>query len=361
MKVECPNCKMVSVVEEDQLVTAQTALQMLCPSCDFPIKLKMQATIGRHDTRHRLENQSLAGDSPDVDSREADFQIPPSSLALKTKILRGLVTPPPIPHIILEVREILADANSSLNDLAKVIAADPAIEPKVLALANSTYYAISDMMSSIQHISVLLGQKILGQLITLSASSSMLNIKLNGYNISSDQMWMHSLACALGAKRIAAKHQPDLVEDALVAGLLHDAGKIILDPHIVEQQNEFEVLCRQEHQPHFEAEKNILGFDHAEIMSRACRLWRFPETQVAAIRYHHTPQFSEKNELAYIIHLADILAKSTGFSAGEDETIDEFAVPDILQFLNIQPANLDAMAAAMMDDVQKLEAEIPET
>ncbi|MBT8370307.1 MAG: hypothetical protein KJO34_05050 [Deltaproteobacteria bacterium] len=70
---------------------------------------------------------------------------------------------------------------------------------------------------------------------------------------------------------------------------------------------------------------------------------------------------SSLNDSAYIIHLADIRAKSTGFASGEGETIDEFAAPDILQFLDIQPANQEAMAAAMMNDVQKLEAEIPET
>jgi HD-like signal output (HDOD) protein len=283
----------------------------------------------------------------------------PAIKALKAKILRGLVNLPPMPHIILKAREIIADSDSSLKELADIIENDQALVAKVLTLANSAYYGVSGMVSSIQHASVLLGQKTLGQLVTISASSSLLTKKLKVYQVAPAAMWKHSLACAFSARSICEKTHPDLAEDAFVAGLLHDAGKIILDPYLDGHKDEFERMSRQQNRPYFEAEKAIIGFDHAEIMARACRLWRFPEDQVIAIRYHHSPLDSENREMACIVHAANILAKSAGFKAGGPSIADDID-PDILAFLNLEPKDLDIIAVAVIDDVHNIEKEVRE-
>jgi HD-like signal output (HDOD) protein len=213
------------------------------------------------------------------------------------------------------------------------------------------------MVSSIQHASVLLGQKTLGQMITISASSALLNKKLLGYGIAPDEMWKHSLACAFAGKRIAEMCDGQIVEDAFIAGLLHDAGKIILDPYLTKHKQEFQQPDGQKEPAFFEVEKAILGFDHAEIMSRACRLWRFPELQVTAIRYHHQPSLSQEHKLAGIIHLADVLAKTAGFAAGPAGDLDRI-VPGILNHLKVQQQDLAGVVSAVADDVQKIEAEM---
>jgi len=112
--------------------------------------------------------------------------------------------------------------------------------------------------------------------------------------------------------------------------------------------------------PFFEAERAIIGFDHAEIMARACRLWRFPETQSDAIRFHHSPLDSENGPLAVIIHTADILAKSAGYAAGAPCKVTDIR-QDIQEFLKIDLKDLDSIADAMLDDVQKIEEEVRET
>ena len=300
----------------------------------------------------------LAGEPSENSDAAAVYSQKRSAVAArKAKILRGLVNLPPMPHIILKAREIMADPDSSLKNLADAIETDQALVAKVLTLANSAYYGVSGMVSSIQHASVLLGQKTLVQLITISASSSLLNQKLKSYQVAPDEMWKHSLACAFGARRLCEKNQPDLVEDAFVAGLLHDAGKIILDPYLERYKDEFDRLSRQMDRPFFEVEKAIIGFDHAEIMARACRLWRFPEAQSDAIRFHHGPFDSANGRLALIIHTADILAKSSGFAAGAPCQVTDIG-QDIQGALKIDLKDLDIIANAMLEDVQKIEEEV---
>jgi len=358
MKIECPNCRMVSVIKKDRIVTAQHDLKLSCPTCDFAMVLHLKFSLNRQN--HTQPPPSLAGAQPTAsDTAPIDARTQRRISALKAKILRSLVNLPPMPHIILKARDILSDPESSLKDLSKVIETDQAMVAKVLTLANSAYYGVSGMISSIPHASVLLGQRTLGQMITISASSALLNKKLQGYGIAPDDMWKHSLACAFAAKRIAEMSNEDMVEDAFTAGLLHDAGKIILDPYVIKHKKEFKQLDSQKGLPLFEAEKSIIGFDHAEIMSRACRLWRFPEIQVTAIRYHHQPSCSEEKKLACMIHLADVLAKLAGFPGGLSGDPDQIA-PGILKFLNIQKTDLDGFARAVAGDVQKIEEELQE-
>ena len=354
MKMECPNCRMISVLGKDRTITSLNGLELSCPNCNFGLVLELKMDSAR------VENTGSSREPSDNADTVAGYSQKRSAVAArKAKILRGLVNLPPMPHIILKAREIIADPDSSLKKLADIIETDQALVAKVLTLANSAYYGVSGMVSSIQHASVLLGQKTLVQLITISASSSLLNKKLKSYQVAPDEMWQHSLSCAFGARRICEKSHPDLAEDAFVAGLLHDAGKIILDPYLERHKDEFDRLGRQMERPFFEAERAIIGFDHAEIMARACRLWRFPEAQSDAIRFHHSPLDSENGQLAFIIHAADILAKSSGYAAGASCQVTDIS-QDVQELLKIDLKDLDTIASAMLDDVQKIEEEVRE-
>ena len=89
------------------------------------------------------------------------------------------------------------------------------------------------------------------------------------------------------------------------------------------------------------------------------RLWRFPEAQISAIRYHHQPSNSEENKLADIIHLADGVAKYAGYSAGPPADPDRVA-PVIPDQLMIPQLDLNDLAGAVADDVRKIEEELQE-
>jgi HD-like signal output (HDOD) protein len=318
-------------------------LHVKCPKCESLIKLYLLARSEKNAPEtatdpfgDQFEHLSASVNDPEKQSE---------SNVLKTKILRSLVNLPPMPHIILRAQEIMDDPDSSLKDLAGVIETDQAIVARVLTLANSAYYGVSGMVSSIQHASVLLGQKTLGELITISASSRLLSKKLRGYKIDPESLWKHSLAVAIGSN---------------IAGLLHDAGKIILDPYIYERQEDFDAFFKDGKHTFLKAEQEILGFDHAEIMSRATRFWRFPEAQSAAIRFHHCPSMSENDLLAYIVHLSDYISKKSDYGVGlETEGAPDFE-EGVLKFLGIQREKLDDIAAIVIDSVKKLEEEFQE-
>ena len=354
MRVECPECRIVTAVSTDLIVTRKRALELKCSKCksDFHIQLSLLEA----SEQDKLYDAASDDDLTRLTSSMSDTEEDPEILSLKSKILRSLVELPPMPNIILKAREVIEDPRTSLKDLSAVIEHDQAIVARVLALANSAYYGLSGLVSSIQHASILLGQKTLSELITIAASSQLLSKKLEGYQLDPGDLWQHSLAVALGSRIIAGKKNPKLVEDAFIAGLLHDAGKIILDPYVVERKKEFKTYQKEGEHIFVEAEKEILGFDHAEVMSRASRFWRYPETQSTAIRYHHYPMRSGSNELATYVHFADYAAKKAGFNSDGNASATEVD-PQILDHLGFEEEELNTIIDEVADDVVKLVSE----
>jgi HD-like signal output (HDOD) protein len=273
---------------------------------------------------------------------------------LKSDILRSLVRLPPMPQVILKARETMADPNAGLRDLARIIENDQALVAKVLSLANSAYYGISGQVSSIQHASVLLGLKTLGTLITMSASSVLLNRELKGYQLAPQAIWRHSLSSALAAREAAERRFPGTEADAFIVGLLHDAGKMILDPFVCSRREDKPDAFPAQGPLTETHEIELLGVDHAEIMALACRFWRFPEPQVKGIRFHHHPAQSSQSALAYVAHFGHVLSQRAGFGCAADEV--PVLEDGVLAFLGLPPAEVDELQLHMVQELERLEA-----
>jgi HD-like signal output (HDOD) protein len=309
-----------------------------CPECKGSIKLDLRSKSAQ-------------------DGAAAQTEKLPSGEALKKKILRSVGDLPPMPQTIHKVREIMANPNSSFKDLAGVLETDQAIAARVLKMANSAYYGVSGEVSSIQQASVVLGQKALGELMTMAGASGLLGDNLNGYRLEAGALWLHSLAVAFGSRIVANKKNPDLANDAFAAGLIHDAGKLILDQHIFERKEAFEEFMGNGQHSFLDAEKEILGFDHSEIAAEVCKSWHVPEALAVAIRYHHFPSQSQGNELSYIVHVADAAAMMTGMGAGVDGMsyqMDNKA----MERLGLQEADLSDIMVEVTESVDQMAQQV---
>ena len=237
---------------------------------------------------------------------------------LKERIFRTLKDLPPMPEVAQRARMVLSNPNSSFSDLADVIESDQGIVTRVLKMANSSFYGLSGNVSTIQRASMVLGVKTLMELLGMACSSEIMSGTLDGYDIAAGDLWKHSLAVASASKMIARRIRPEMEQDAFSAGIIHDAGKIILNPYILEKKSEFQSHVRMGKGSFLSAEKAILGFDHAELASEVCEHWNIPEHIALSIRYHHDPSPSNHDILTYIIHVADAAAIMSGIGAGMD-------------------------------------------
>ncbi len=334
MKIECSSCR-VQFNIPDQRLPRGKKVAFPCPRCKGVIEL------------------DLTVPEPEATGTDTGSQGFLKGEALKKKILRSIKDLPPMPHTVIKAREIMADPNSDFKSLARLFETDQAIATKVLKLANSPYYGLGGRVSSIQHASVVLGQKVLGELITMSGASGLLSKSLEGYGLDAGALWKHSLAVAFGAKLISELKQPALANDAFTAGLIHDAGKLILDKYIAERWQLIEDFMGKEGATFLDAEKSILELDHSEAAFEVCGAWNIPKTLTAAIRYHHSPAKSHDNMLAYIIHVADAIAMMTGLGIGVDSTfyvMDEKA----LEFVGLNETDINRVMAEIIESIKKI-------
>ncbi len=351
MKIECSNCNKVYKIPDEKLpVGKKCAVQ--CPACKNRIVI---------DLRSQPEQKQSLQPSKPVEKEKPTVSYAkkrPSGMGLKYGILRSLGDLPAMPHIVQKAQDIIANPDSNLNELSRLIEIEQAIATRVLKLANSSYYGLSGKVFSVQHASVLLGYKTLGELITVAGISSLMGKNLKGYDLSSEDLWRHSIAVAVGSRIIASRKDPEFGNEAFFAGLVHDSGKLVLDQHVYERKDDFETFMENGQHTFLSAEKEILGFDHSEIAFELCQKWQIPANQSIAVKFHHYPSKSEGNELAYILHMADCIAMMNGYGAGQDSMMYQME-EGTLEFLALQDKDIDDIQSQILESVEKMSQEMP--
>ena len=332
MKVNCPSCENAYNLPEEKLPKGKK-IKFPCPSCKNIIQL---------DLRDGGEEKAEAQETAPAD--------------LKERIFNSVEDLPPMPQVVQKARQVLSDSNSSFKDLAIIFVTDQAIATRVLKLANSAYYGLSQKVSSIQQASVILGHKTLAELITMVSTSDLLGNDLKGYGMEAGSLWQHSLAVAFGARIIAKKTSPEDTDDAFAAGLIHDSGKLVLDSYVYEKKEAFENYMAKDQHGFLAAEKAILGLDHAEIAAEVCKKWNVPENIAIAIQHHHHPAANEDCYLANVLHVADGIAMMGGLGQGADAVsyeIEESAMSTLNLKSNDISAIMDQVVASVQNTIKE--------
>lgn len=338
MKVECQNCGKTFELPENRL-PAGKKISFPCPACKLKITLDL-----REDPKPETEK----GIGPSIAPADGKLVLTPISeqssselqgADLKRKILGGIKDLPPMPKIISKAREVMSNPKAGFKEIAEVIETDQAIAAKILQVSNSAYYGISGMVSSIHQATVVLGHKTLEQLIIMVSSTSLLGSRLKGYKMGSGALWQHSLAVALCARAIATDRAPSIENDAFSVGLIHDAGKLVLDQYLLQRKDKVD-RAFQTNSAFWKIEKEVLGFDHTELASDLCTKWKLPENHVNAMRYHHAPSESNGNQLAFIVHIANHVAHLVDTGDSSEIQQQEGLDPEALSFLSLDESDL---------------------
>lgn len=249
-----------------------------------------------------------------------------------------------LPEIINKIIALTDDPDSTVQDMEKAILKDSVLTTKILRLANSAYYGYARNISTISRAAVLLGFQAIKSLALASTMRTYLTDELKGYSLEKNQLWTQSQTCAIVSRFIAKQIKYPNPEEAYIAGLLRDIGKTILNQHMEKEYAEVLLRIEVDNLSFLDAEREVLGFNHAEIGEKVAEKWNLPKALVDAIGHHHTPELANINPLLVsIIHIADAITMMMGVGLGLDglaydlspmaiETIglDELQLEDII-------------------------------
>lgn len=254
-----------------------------------------------------------------------------------------------MPHVAWRLVEVLTDENTTVKTLAEIIETDQALTSKVLSLANSAYYGFSESVTTIQRAAVLIGFQELQILALGTGLSENFNLRKTPASFDGQALWLHCLAVSWLGRALAEVAGYPTPAEVMVAGLLHDLGKLVLVTHL---QAELPPLLELLGQgvPYYQAEQRS-GLSHTTIGMWLGRRWDLPPIHLETIEHHHQPRV----ELPFfnctcLVFLADRLAKQMRF--GLVHQARPLAVGRLLDQLNLTPAVLKQV-------VQRARHEIP--
>lgn len=234
-------------------------------------------------------------------------------------VLASLAELPTMPSSVVDVIAACDDADMTVGGLAQVVLRDQSLTASILKLANSAFYGHARTVGTVVEAIVLLGYSAIKSLAISSHTARLLNRAIPGYGLARDDLWHHSISVAFTARRIAVEVALAPVEEAFVAGLLHDIGKTVLSTHMETAFDEIQRLANKRRVPFHHVESEVLGFDHAELGARVAAAWSFPPQLEEAIRFHHDPFGATRRPLlAGVVHVADAACMMFGPGIGAD-------------------------------------------
>lgn len=216
---------------------------------------------------------------------------------------------PSLPHVLIRLLQACRDESVCFDSIADIISKDVALCAKVIAVANSPIYGHVRHQNNLKHILLSLGLDTIKS-IAITASVQQFFSKYSSKKIHFlKQFWRHALSCATIAKSLARLTGYKYVEEAYIAGLLHDIGKLVLANYAGSDYGDYS------HGTHPADELLVLegenfAISHDELGARLLARWDVTEAICDAVRFHHKPleDIQAAHQLVKILNLSNILA-----------------------------------------------------
>ncbi len=218
--------------------------------------------------------------------------------ALK-KIIAGIRTLPSLPVLYNLIVAEMQSPEPSLKKVGDLVSQDVSMSAKILQLVNSALFGLPQRIANPQQAVVYVGIETLKSLVLSFHVFSSLekDAELCGFSLL--KIWRHSLRTSRLARDIARAEKADgkVMEEAMIAGMLHDIGKLIL-LKLPGKYNEVMNLIEETGCSSAEAEYTVMETSHSELGAYLLGLWGLPCNVAETVAFHHNPSKLIDNMLA---------------------------------------------------------------
>lgn len=271
-------------------------------------------------------------------------------------LLAGSKNLPTLPEINLKLIRACNSGQENIHEIADLIKMDPALSLKVMDIYYSGCQRRMKKLSNLEDALNLIGIDMIRIMVSCSSTGSIFDGMTSGRSFDLKHFWRHSLKCAFLAELISKETPNQSPDEAFLAGLLHDIGKLILVttlPNIYskilsDKTDQGSIILK---------EKKTVGIDHCYIAYRLIDRWQYYPFMADALLYHHYPV--EKVAMALpavkIIYLANVLAEEESPDQGDvfntAKTLFGFSQEKVEEYLLYAETRLNDTAATFEMDV----------
>ena len=259
----------------------------------------------------------------------------------------------PAPSVV-KLLSLLNDDEIDNAAVVEVVRSDSVLSAKLLALANSAFFAPPTPIESVDEALFYLGYEQVHRIAIAVGLSGLMNRHAAAYAMDEGEFWRHSLVTAKAAELISEMMQhvarPSL---GYTAGLLHDIGKLVLNQVLArESQAAVEKVIEERGAAGVAAERSILGTNHAEVGAFLLKKWNLPEEIIDAVKNHHATPVGTAPRLSAIVSLADAIAHSAASTQGSISPEMEKA---LFRTLNVDESKYEELLGQTAEALAQIE------
>jgi putative nucleotidyltransferase with HDIG domain len=251
------------------------------------------------------------------------------------------------------IQQEMARPDPDMQVIEKQILRDPALSGQLLKVANSAFYRGMVEVTTVRNAMVRLGLSEVSNLVVLLTQKQSFNTQDPFIREYMDQLWIHSVACALGAKWIAKECRlPSKMNEAFFAGLLHDIGKAFLLMAIGDLKKNGQIA---ENVPQTFIEE-VLGTLHQSLGAQLLKSWNLPEIYCTVAEHHHDESMDGQDIVLPIVSLANKVLAKAGIGIMHTPDIDLATSPEAIQLdlSEIKVAELELTVEDYVDFVKDM-------
>jgi len=266
---------------------------------------------------------------------------------LKEHVTSGQAQLPVFDRTGLAIQQEMAKPDPDMQIIEKQILRDPALTSQLLKVANSSFYRGMLEVTTVRNAIVRLGLAEVSNLVTMLTQKKTFATQDPFIRDYMDQLWVHSVACALGAKWIAKECRlPSKMNEAFFAGLLHDIGKAFLLMAIADLKKKGQL---DENVPQTFIEE-VLDSLHQALGAQLLKTWNLPEIYCMVARHHHDDEMENRDVVLLMVSLANKVLGKAGIGIVHTPDVDLATSSEAIQ-LDLSEIKVAELELSMEDYV----------
>jgi HD-like signal output (HDOD) protein len=225
------------------------------------------------------------------------------------EMISSLGTLPSLPSTYQQMITALQSDATSVKDIGKIVAQDIGMSAKILQMVNSAFFGLPQQIASAEHAVTLLGIETVTNLALSAGVFTQLDpAVMSEFHL--EQLWQHSQLVSGLVQRLSQETGMDQQQRQIpiLAGLMHDLGKLLLATNDSEEYRRILQQAEQEQAPLHVIESESLWCNHAAIGAYLMGLWGLPFSAVEAVALHHSGDEQSLERIdCLIVYAANLL------------------------------------------------------